>query len=45
MEYHTKNHFILSVDEILKRISEQDIFKYYIKSYNGTTTKFISEIR
>src|SRR3990167_6806890 len=45
MEYHTKNHFILSVEEILKRISEQNIFKYYIKSYNGTTTKFISEIR
>ena len=43
--YSTKNHFILSVEEILKRISEQNIFKYYIKSYDGTTTKFISEIR
>ena len=45
MEFNTKNYFTISVDEILKRVSEQDIFKYYIKGYDGTTKKFCSEIR
>ena len=45
MEYSTSGFFEINTNSILERISEQDIFKYYIKGYDRTTKKFCSELR
>ena len=43
--YNTKGHQILSVDNILEKITEYDIFKYYIESFEKPGKKFCSELR
>ena len=43
--YNTKGYKILSADNILKKITEYDIFKYYIESFERPGKKFCSEIR
>ena len=43
--YNTKGYEILSVDNILKKVTEYDIFKYYIGGFEKPGKKFCSEIR
>ena len=43
--YNTKGYEILSVDNILKKVTEYDIFKYYIVGFDKPGKKFCSEIR
>ena len=43
--YNTKGYKILSVDNILKKVTEYDIFKYYIVGFDKPGKKFRSEIR
>jgi len=43
--YNTKGYQRLDVDNILKKITEYDIFKYYIKGFEKPKRKFCSEIR
>jgi len=45
MGFTTNGHWILNVENILKRVSEEDIFKFYIKGYDGSKNKFCSELR
>ena len=43
--YNTKGYKILSTENILKKVTEYDIFKYYITGLEGPGKKFCSEIR
>ena len=45
MNFCTKDVLIPSVDNILDRISEQDVFKFYVKEYDGSIKKFCSKLR
>ena len=43
--YNTKGYQNLNIENILKKITEYDIFKYYIKGFEKPGRKFCSEIR
>ena len=43
--YNTKGYQILSAENILKKVTEYDIFKYYISGLEAPGKKFCSELR
>lgn len=43
--YNTKGYEILNIENILKKVTEYDIFKYYIEEFDIPGKKFCSEIR
>ena len=43
--YNTKGYEILNIENILKKVTEYDIFKYYIEGFEAPGKKFCSEIR
>ena len=43
--YNTRGYEILNIENILKKVTEYDIFKYYIGEFDDPGKKFCSEIR